>query len=53
MLSCREGWLSHAILDVFETEPLPSSSALWHNPNVTITPHLSAVTFGWQVGYSC
>jgi hypothetical protein len=32
-----KGWLSAAILDVFETEPLPPSSALWTMPQVKCT----------------
>ncbi len=36
--------LNHAVLDVFEEEPLSSSSSLWSNPNVTILPHISAPT---------
>ncbi|KAI8837089.1 hypothetical protein BC829DRAFT_405275 [Chytridium lagenaria] len=39
-----KGILSHAILDVFVTEPLPSDHALWNHPKVTITPHVSALT---------
>jgi len=31
-----------AILDVFEPEPLPSGSWLWHVPNLIITPHCSS-----------
>ena len=31
-----------AILDVFEPEPLPSSSPLWKTPNLIITPHCSS-----------
>lgn len=37
----NEGWLSHAILDVFEKEPLPVDSELWTDPRVTITPHIA------------
>jgi glyoxylate/hydroxypyruvate reductase A len=38
------GQISHAVLDVFNTEPLPSESALWTAPNVTVLPHISAPT---------
>ena len=31
-----------AILDVFDPEPLPADSPLWHTPNVIITPHCSS-----------
>lgn len=34
-----------ALLDVFQTEPLPADSPLWRLPNVTITPHVSAVSY--------
>ena len=36
--------LSHAVLDVFEQEPLPASNRLWQHPNITILPHISAST---------
>ncbi len=37
----KEGAIS-AILDVFDPEPLPSSSPLWNTPNLIITPHCSS-----------
>lgn len=38
------GHLSHAVLDVFEREPLPVDSMLWQHPNISILPHISATT---------
>ena len=39
-----KGWLAGAILDVFETEPLPTSSPLWDDKRVMISPHISGLT---------
>ena len=36
------GVLSGAILDVFDPEPLPSSSPLWSTPNLIVMPHCSS-----------
>jgi glyoxylate/hydroxypyruvate reductase A len=39
-----QGLLNGACLDVFEKEPLPSSSPLWSHPKITVTPHIASVT---------
>lgn len=42
-------WLQnggHAVLDVFEEEPLPETSPLWEMENVLLTPHNSFVGDG-------
>lgn len=40
----REKKIAHAVLDVFQEEPLPSNHPFWLEENITITPHLSATT---------
>ncbi|MEQ1741639.1 MAG: D-2-hydroxyacid dehydrogenase [Candidatus Nitrotoga sp.] len=39
----RAGTLAEAWLDVFAVEPLPPEDRLWREPNVYLTPHMSAV----------
>lgn len=39
-----DGHISHAVLDVFETEPLDPNSIFWNHPKVTVLPHISAPT---------
>lgn len=42
----RNGHLSGAALDVFESEPLPQDSPLWDFDNVIISPHSTALVPG-------
>lgn len=44
VMALEEGTLSGASLDVFEEEPLAPESPLWKFANVTITPHVAAVS---------
>ncbi len=36
--------IGHAVLDVFECEPLPLESPLWDMANCTVSPHVSALS---------
>lgn len=38
------GHLDHAVLDVFDEEPLPKTHPLWSHPRVTVLPHISGPT---------
>ncbi len=39
-----QGTLGHAVLDVFDEEPVPPSSPLWKHERITLLPHVSAPT---------
>jgi glyoxylate/hydroxypyruvate reductase len=36
--------LTHAVLDVFNAEPLPADHAFWTHPQITVFPHVAATT---------
>ncbi len=38
------GHLRHAVLDVFQQEPLPAAHRFWTHPKVTLLPHVAAAT---------
>lgn len=40
----REKEIAHAVLDVFEDEPLPGDHYLWDEDDVTVTPHNSGLS---------
>ncbi len=40
----QQGEIAHAVLDVFEQEPLPLESPLWEMENCTVSPHVSALS---------
>ncbi len=44
LAALHAGNLRHAVLDVFDAEPLPTEHPYWHHPNITVLPHISAVT---------
>ncbi|MFP3914120.1 MAG: 2-hydroxyacid dehydrogenase [Actinomycetota bacterium] len=40
--SLDSGHLSEAVLDVFDSEPLPADHPYWSHPRVTVFPHVAA-----------
>lgn len=45
----EQGAVKHAYLDVFVQEPLVDEHPFWSHPNISITPHIAAVSFPEQV----
>lgn len=44
-----KGHLKAAILDVFQTEPLPEHHPFWHHPKIVVTAHTAAVSYPQDV----
>jgi len=44
LVALNTGRLEHAVLDVFDTEPLPATHVFWFHPRVTLWPHAAAQT---------
>lgn len=44
VLALGEGQLSHAVLDAFSEEPLPTGHPFWRHPHITLTPHVASLT---------
>lgn len=42
LLTALDQNIAHAILDVFQVEPLSSESKLWTHPHIVVTPHNSS-----------
>lgn len=45
----QEGKLAHAVLDVFDKEPLREDHPFWKENNITITPHISGLSPAYVV----
>ena len=37
--------LYHAVLDVYQQEPLPQKSPIWQHPKITALPHIAATSY--------
>ena len=44
LAALASGQIGHAVLDVFRTEPLPAGHAFWQHPQVTLLPHVAALS---------
>jgi glyoxylate/hydroxypyruvate reductase A len=44
LAALASGRLQHAVLDVFCVEPLPPGHPFWSHPQITVLPHVAALT---------
>ncbi len=44
LAALHSGQVGHAVLDVFNSEPLPAGHAYWLHPHATVLPHAAALT---------
>lgn len=44
LAALQSGQVRRATLDVFRTEPLPPDHPFWRHPQITVTPHIAAIT---------
>lgn len=44
LAALASGQLAHAVLDVFEHEPLPATHPFWSHPQISVLPHVAAPT---------
>ena len=44
LAALESGQIGDAVLDVFETEPLPQDHPFWDHPRIVVTPHVAALT---------
>ncbi len=49
LVALKNKWIEHAFLDVFTTEPLPATHPFWQLRQITITPHIAALSFPEQI----
>lgn len=50
LAALNSGHIAGATLDVFREEPLGRDNPFWHHPNVTVTPHIAALTLPQSAG---
>lgn len=44
LAALSSGRIHRAVLDVFREEPLPEAHPFWRHPQITLTPHVAAIT---------